>query len=119
MGFGQEVYPSQELVLDTGKSKSKELYKINDKAGMHSQKIGNAIRTIDDWYPNAEFPIAVEPYGAVTTLGTAFRQPKQKQDFYSLFDNWVLKGEKPAVEQQHYVMAVLIRGGVFGASGKE
>ncbi len=119
MGFGQEVYPSQELVLDTGKSKSKELYKINDKAGMHSQKISNAIRTIDDWYPNAEFPIAVEPYGAVTTLGTAFRQPKQKQDFYSLFDNWVLKGEKPPVEQQHYVMAVLIRGGVFGASGKE
>ncbi|WP_411268770.1 type I-F CRISPR-associated protein Cas7f/Csy3 [Pasteurella multocida] len=23
------------------------------------------------------------------------------------------------VEQQHYVMSVLIRGGVFGASGKE
>lgn len=119
VGFGQEVYPSQELILDTGKTKSKELYKINDKAGMHSQKIGNAIRTIDDWYPNAEFPIAVEPYGAVTTMGTAFRQPKQKQDFYTLFDNWVLKDEKPSVENQHYVMAVLIRGGVFGASGKE
>lgn len=119
MGYGQEVYPSQELVLDMGKSKSKELYQINGKAGMHSQKVGNAIRTIDNWYPNAEFPIAVEPYGAVTTLGTAFRQPKQKQDFYSLFDAWVLKGEKPSVENQHYVMAVLIRGGVFGASGKE
>lgn len=119
MGYGQEVYPSQELVLDTGKTKSKELYKINGKAGLHSQKIGNAIRTIDTWYPDAEFPIAIEPYGAVTTMGTAFRQPKAKMDFYSLFDNWVLKGEAPAVEQQHYVMAVLIRGGVFGASGKE
>lgn len=119
MGYGQEVYPSQELVLDTGKTKSKELYQINGKAGMHSQKIGNAIRTIDTWYPDAEFPIAIEPYGAVTTLGTAFRQPKAKMDFYSLFDNWVLKGETPDVEQQHYVMAVLIRGGVFGASGKE
>lgn len=119
MGYGQEVYPSQELVLDTGKTKSKELYKINGKAGMHSQKVSNAIRTIDDWYKEAEFPIAIEPYGAVTTLGTAFRQPKQKMDFYTLFDNWVLKGEKPAVEQQHYVMGVLIRGGVFGASSKE
>lgn len=119
VGYGQEVYPSQELILDTGKTKSKELYKINDKAGMHSQKIGNAIRTIDTWYPDAQFPIAIEPYGAVTTMGTAFRQPKQKQDFYSLFDNWVLKDEKPSVENQHYVIAVLIRGGVFGASGKE
>lgn len=122
IGYGQEVYPSQELVLDTGKTKSKELYKVNDKAGMHSQKIGNAIRTIDTWYPDYvdnQFPIAVEPYGAVTTLGTAFRQPKQKMDFYSLFDKWVLKGEVPEVEQQHYVMSVLIRGGVFGESGKE
>lgn len=124
VGFAQEVYPSQELILDKDKSKdkgkkSKVLYKIHDKAGMHSQKIGNAIRTIDTWYPDAQFPIAIEPYGAVTTMGTAFRQPKQKQDFYTLFDNWVLKDEKPSVENQHYVIAVLIRGGVFGASGKE
>lgn len=123
VGYGQEVYPSQELILDTGSKKSKVLYRVGDisknHAGMHSQKVSNAIRTIDTWYPNPEFPIAVEPYGAVTTLGTAFRQPKQGQDFYSLFDKWVLKGEKPAVEQQHYVMGVLIRGGVFGESGKE
>lgn len=125
IGYGQEVYPSQELILDTGSKKSKVLYRVSDKlgaehnAGMHSQKIGNAIRTIDDWYPNAEFPIAVEPYGAVTTLGTAFRQPKAKMDFYTLFDNWVLKGDTPDIDQQHYVMGVLIRGGVFGASGKE
>ncbi|MCX8580403.1 type I-F CRISPR-associated protein Csy3 [Gilliamella sp. B3482] len=120
MGLGQEVYPSQELILDTGKEKSKVLYEKNEQAAMHSQKISNAIRTIDTWYDEkAEFPIAIETYGAVTTMGHAFRQPKQKQDFYTLFDNWVLKGEKPSLEQQHYVIAVLIRGGVFGASGKE
>ncbi|WP_427835039.1 type I-F CRISPR-associated protein Csy3 [Actinobacillus pleuropneumoniae] len=120
MGRGQEVYPSQELVLDTGTRKSKILYEINHKAGMHSQKIGNAIRTIDTWYAeNAPFPIAAEPYGAVTNLGTAFRQPKEKIDFYTLFDNWVLKDVAPELEQQHYVISVLIRGGVFGASGKE
>ena len=118
IGYGQEVFPSQELVLDP--RKSKVLYQINDKAGMHSQKIGNAIRTIDTWYSDeVRFPIAIEPYGAVTTLGTAFRQPKEQQDFYSLFDSWILKDEKPSLRQQHYVIAVLIRGGVFGASGKE
>lgn len=120
MGNGQEVFPSQELVLDKGKSKkSKELYTVNQTAGMHSQKIGNAIRTVDDWYPDAQFPIAAEPYGAVTTLGTAFRQPTQKHDFYTLLDNWLLKDELPAPEQRHYLTAVLIRGGVFGESGKE
>ncbi|OCG61170.1 type I-F CRISPR-associated protein Csy3 [Gilliamella sp. Nev3-1] len=120
MGLGQEVYPSQELILDTGKTKSKVLYEKNKQAAMHSQKVSNAIRTIDTWYQdNAQFPIAIEPYGSVTSMGHAFRQPKQKLDFYTLFDNWVLKGEKPLLDQQHYVIAVLIRGGVFGASGKE
>lgn len=122
IGNGQEVFPSQELVLDTGKNKSKILYTVGreqNQAGIHSQKIGNAIRTIDNWYPNAAFPIAAEPYGAVTTLGTAYRQPKDKQDFYSLFDPWIKEGKAPKKDEQHYVIAILIRGGVFGESGKE
>ena len=87
---------------------------------MHSQKIGNAIRTIDTWYEeDAQFPISVEPYGSVTSMGTAFRQPTNKKDFYRLFDNWVLKDELPELDQQHFVIATLIRGGVFGASGKD
>lgn len=122
VGKGQEVYPSQELILDQGNNKgkkSKTLYSIDGASAMHSQKISNALRTIDTWYPDAQLPIAVEPYGAVTSMGTAFRQPKAKSDFYTLFDNWILKGEQPEVDQQHYVVATLIRGGVFGESGKE
>tara|TARA_R110002096_G_scaffold44524_10_gene119937 strand:+ start:40043 stop:41080 length:1038 start_codon:yes stop_codon:yes gene_type:complete len=118
MGKGQEVYPSQELILDKGDkgAKSKTLYSVEGVAGMHSQKIGNALRTIDDWYPGEDTigPIAVEPYGSVTSLGHAFRQIKDKHDFYTLLDRWVLKGEAPAPEQQHYVIANLVRGGVFG-----
>ena len=85
-------------------------------AAIHSQKIGNASRTIDTWYEGAAElgPIAVEPYGSVTTQGKAYRQPKQKMDFYSLLDNWLLKDQVPPAEQQHFVMAVLMRGGVFG-----
>lgn len=122
MGAGQEVYPSQELILDKGKSdKSKVLYHVKGIAGMHSQKIGNALRTIDTWYPDEDGvgPIAVEPYGSVTALGKAYRQPKQKQDFYNLLDGWMIKDQVPSLEQQHYVIATLIRGGVFGESGKE
>ncbi len=116
-GAGQEVFPSQELILDKGSAgKSKTLYAVNDVAAIHSQKIGNAIRTIDTWYEGANElgPIAVEPYGAVTTQGKTYRQPKQKQDFYTLLDDWLLKDKVPPLEQQHFVMAVLIRGGVFG-----
>lgn len=116
-GAGQEVFPSQELILDKDSAgKSKTLYHVDGVAAIHSQKIGNAIRTIDTWYEGAEElgPIAVEPYGSVTTQGKAYRQPKQKLDFYTLLDNWLLKDQVPPVEQQHFVMAVLVRGGVFG-----
>lgn len=127
IGDGQEVYPSQELILDRGDSKkgqkSKTLYTVgeNKVAGMHSQKIGNALRTIDTWYEDVDRmgPIAVEPYGSVTSQGKAYRQPNQKIDFYNLLDSWVLKNKVPALGNQHYVIATLIRGGVFGSSDKE
>lgn len=122
VGAGQEVFPSQELILNKDKSgKSKTLYQVNEIAAMHSQKVGNALRTVDTWYEGAEVngPIAVEPYGSVTTQGKAYRQPKQKADFYTLFDNWLLKDDVPAAEQQHFVVATLVRGGVFGDAGKE
>ena len=124
IGKAQEVYPSEELVLDKGKGdKSKILYSVNGTAAMHSQKIGNALRTIDTWYPDFKTanigPIAVEPYGAVTNLGRAFRTPKDKADFYTLFDKFAAGGTLESIEQEHYVMAVLVRGGVFGQSSKE
>ena len=125
LGKAQEVYPSEELVLDKGKSKkSKVLYQVQGHAAMHSQKIGNALRSIDTWYPAFEDeqttagPIAIEPYGAVTNLGTAFRTPKEKQDFYTHFDKWARGESLPRIEDEHYVMAVLVRGGVFGESDK-
>jgi CRISPR-associated protein Csy3 len=120
LGHGQMVYPSQEMVMGGGKGdKSKFLYQLNDVAAMHSQKIGNALRTIDTWHSEADEvgAIAVEPYGSVTNRGKAYR-PVRKNDFYTLLDDWILRDKKPNLDQQHYVMAVLIRGGVFG-QGKD
>ena len=126
VGKAQDVYPSEELVLDKNNSKtgkSKILYQINDVAGMHSQKIGNALRTIDTWYPDYDEanigPIAIEPYGAVTNLGTAYRNPKAKADFFTLFDTFATGETLENKNDEHYVMAVLVRGGVFGESGKD
>jgi CRISPR-associated protein Csy3 len=89
---------------------------------MHSQKIGNALRTIDTWYPDYSEvntgPIAVEPYGAVTNLGKAYRNPKEKADFFTLFDRFARGETLEDKNDEHYVMAVLIRGGVFGESDK-
>lgn len=128
VGAGQEVFPSQELILDKSGSgrgqKSKTLYTVGETAAMHSQKIGNALRTIDTWYPGYAHnddslgPIAVEPYGSVTSEGKAYRQPKEKQDFYTLLDRWILRDEVPEGGNQHFVIATLIRGGVFGESEK-
>ncbi|MCD1600466.1 type I-F CRISPR-associated protein Csy3 [Rheinheimera aquimaris] len=127
VGKAQEVYPSEELVLDKGNSKTKKskiLYAVNEHAAMHSQKLGNALRSIDTWYPDyasedqSAGAIAIEPYGAVTNLGKAFRTPKDKQDFYTFFDKWARGESLPREEDEHYVMAVLVRGGVFGESDK-
>lgn len=122
IGKAQEVYPSEELVLDKGQSKkSKILYTVNDVASMHSQKLGNALRSIDTWYgeyARENRPIAIEPYGAVTNLGRAFRTPKEKQDFFTLFDKFATGTKLDSKDEEHYIMAVLVRGGVFGESSK-
>lgn len=125
IGAGQEVFPSQEFV-QKGNSKSKQgdksktLYAVEGAAAFHSQKIGNAIRTIDDWHAQAGEigPIAVEVYGSVTSSGTAYRG-KGEDNFYKLHDDWCGKAKQPDDDQRHYLMAMLIRGGVFGKSSKD
>jgi len=54
----------------------------------------------------------------VTNLGKAYRTPKAKQDFYTFFDSWANGESLNQVHDEHYVMAVLVRGGVFGESDK-
>src|SRR5690606_3053365 len=105
LGAGQHVFPSQEMNMGEKKKVLFKLGKDNNHAAMHSVKLGNAIRTIDDWYSeNAEFPIAVEPYGSVTQRGEAYR--KSKTDLYTLMLDWV--NDKPvADEQKYYVLANL------------
>ena len=88
VGAGQEVFPSQELILDRGRGdKSKTLYQIGEKgqeiAAIHSQKIGNALRTIDTgtkartiwgrslWNPTVRSPRKVRPIASPSRSRTS------------------------------------------------
>jgi len=120
LGEGQRVWPSQEMVLNAPKGeKSRHLFSLDGKAAMHCEKIGNALRTIDDWYPdyeNTQTPIAIEAYGSVTQRGVAYRSTKN--DFKSLLLKWLNSTDEDAISEteKHFVVAMLIRGGVFGES---
>lgn len=112
LGNLQHVFPSQEMNMN---EKGKVLFRLDNCAAIHNVKIGNAIRTIDTWYPryNTEYlPIAIEPYGSVTQRGEAFRKDKKEGDLYSLLVDWVNE-EDLSEEQKAYVVANLIRGGIF------
>ena len=113
IGKGQHVFPSQEMNMG---EKGKVLFKLDDCAAIHNVKIGNALRTIDDWYENAEFPIAAEPYGSVTQRGQAYR--KSKKDLYTLILAW-LNGKDIDDDDKNFVVANLIRGGVFSGESKK
>jgi CRISPR-associated protein Csy3 len=135
----QEVFPSQEYVRE--EKADKQLSRVFAKlptffagrelmqASMHSQKIGAALRHIDIWHGSEEHeaPIAVNPYGGVQETSAVLRDPKSKRSFYDLrakADALISGLETPTLDGEisgdaHFVMANLIRGGVFGASGKK
>ncbi|OQX11166.1 MAG: type I-F CRISPR-associated protein Csy3 [Thiothrix lacustris] len=129
LGFGQEVYPSQEFV-EGKKDKTLAAVKVGEvrQAAMHSQKIGNALRTIDDWHSRAADygKIAVEPYGVVAQRAEAVRLPNSKSDLYSYLKDlavWTERVEAASAgalpSEAHYLMACLIRGGVYSGGKKE
>ena len=136
---GQEIFPSQEYVREAKKEPKKEnqlsrVYAklpkmVGDKtigqASMHSQKIGAALRHIDIWHDNDSHhaAIAVNPYGGVQETGQVLRDKSSKKDFYALHRNAMSLLEnverastvQDISDEVHFVMANLVRGGVFGS----
>ena len=137
-----EVFPSQNYVERKPKGFARPLYKIghadpvkqdrnegligyNDVrktgvAALRDQKIGSALRTIDTWYSKVEEnhgkPIAVEPVGANLELMTFFRSKKDKN---TAFDIALRMDElDPNSEEGMFMIASLMRGGVYGESDK-
>lgn len=126
-GAAAEVYPSQEMASDGTQRTSSKTEKILSKAMMsdgsfvatiHARKIGNAIRTIDTWHGVDNVgAIAVEVYGANTHMSQAYRAYDGKDLYSSLKDPQALKDSLESgglTGTHHFVVACLIRGGVFG-----
>ena len=137
MDAGQEIFPSQEYVREAKEEKglSRVYAKLPiflfgreiSQASMHSQKIGAALRHIDIWHGDEEYgPIAVNPYGGVQETAAVLRDLKSKISFYDIRKNAedVLGAVRSAQSASdipgtiHFMMANLVRGGVFGSSSK-
>ena len=110
VGKVQEMYLS-ESILDKSNSKSKKnkmLYFVNGSAVIHSQEIGNALQPPRPPYQLPLFgddlqqsidPIAIELYG---------------QGFFTNLNEFAQSKKLGCIEDEHYMMAVLISGGNFG-----
>ncbi|WP_196223209.1 type I-F CRISPR-associated protein Csy3 [Roseibium sp. RKSG952] len=135
-----EVYPSQEFVNEDkggksdkeGKVLSSIMTKFDSKdirqATMHSQKIGNAIRVIDHWHGSVDDlgATAIEAFGTVQSRADALRVPGKSADVYKMLEKiddviTEIDGAGSAGELDgniHYLMAMLVRGGVFSGGKK-
>lgn len=115
MGNRSQVYPSQEM--NTGE-KRKTLFQLEECAGMHDVKLGNAIRTIDTWYIDEKnkykgIPFAIEPFGAVVQKGDATRDGNGTDLYTYLRKLTVPKTTDDIDDMDLFFVANLIRGGLF------
>ncbi|MGF1760849.1 type I-F CRISPR-associated protein Csy3 [Photobacterium sagamiensis] len=90
-------------------------------------KTGAAIAMIDDWYPDAEYPLRVSSYGVDKKHSIAHRHPDTELDIYSL----LMRSEElieqlenntftqnGGTNQLHFIIANLIKGGLFQLGGR-
>lgn len=131
-----EVFPSQNYVENKPRGFARPLYclgapeRVHGNNGMEfestrtmghaalrDQKIGNALRTIDTWYERyAEHgrPLPVEPNGASLEAQEFFRDRKTSAFEFARRLNTL----DPASPEGMFMIASLIRGGVF-SGGRE
>lgn len=123
-----EVFPSQNYIEGKPKGFARPLYRLGqpDKgdpgrdvrvmgnAAMRDQKVANALRTIDTWYPGYNDwgrPIAVEPNGANLEAQNFFRPINSTHSSFKLFTR--LNKVDPDSEEGMFCIASLLRGGVY------
>lgn len=142
MHEGQEVFPSQEYLRDdSAKNAASRVYaklprswngrEIN-QASMHSQKIGAALRHIDVDHGHQDYgAIAVNPYGGVQETSAVLRVDTKRGGLDAAKSFYVLRSNADTLFEAidsasdgdsipgdvHFVIANLVRGGVFGQKG--
>lgn len=142
-----ELHPSENYVNSKPKGFSRALYKLTPRhnvyarsenpdqfedthimghAAIRDQKVGNALRTIDTWYAGFEAnqgrPIAVEPEGASLSSGCFFRHSKDKNAELAASSAFRLATRMGTIDPDSnegmFMIAALIRAGVYGESDK-
>ena len=132
-----EVFPSQNYVNDKPKGFARPLYKVDytspakyksgvddfedirdvGHAALRDQKVGNALRTLDTWFPDFKSygkPIPVEPLGANLEAQRFFRDKKDTSFKIMCAINTL----EPDSDDGKFLIASLIRGGVYSESDK-
>ena len=134
-GFGRSLYkvdmiPRRELVaiLGTEKGGGIDAGRFHadmidmGRAALRDQKIGNAIRTIDTWYPGADEdggPIAVEPNGANLDRNAALRTAKGYSAESLLQEVDEMRPGETFDGRAAFLIALLVRGGVFSSKSEK
>ncbi|MEZ9330605.1 type I-F CRISPR-associated protein Csy3 [Vibrio breoganii] len=128
VGWGDEVYPSQEYLdsredgVPTKQLATIELTSGKETVAFHGQKVGAALQSIDDWWhEEADKPLRVNEYGADREYVIARRHVTLKNDFYQLLrntENWIesMAASQTIPNDVHFIMSVLIKGGLFNRS---
>lgn len=133
MPEAQEVFPSQEYLRDEkregapsrvyAKLGARHAGRTIQQASMHSQKIGAALRHLDVWHGSGGHgAVPVNPYAGVQETGEVLRPPSEGRSLYGLRkrSGELFAGIEDAQSpddipgQVHFVVANLVRGGVFG-----
>lgn len=113
-GFARSLYKlplREEQELGSG-------FKVCGHAALRDQKVGNALRTIDTWYAGfkeTRLVTPVEPMAANLDAGVFLRGPSETA--FVLLKSIALTD--PTTDVGQFLLAILIRGGVFGEKSEK
>lgn len=125
-GFARSLYKTEliaqkdlQAILATSRKNGSDAGEFSadmidmGRAALRDQKIGNALRTIDTWYPGyAGEAIAIEPNGASLEFSTIFRDKKTDfKEYLKIIDE--LNPGKTFDPRAAFLIGLMIRGGVF------
>lgn len=132
----QQIHPSQaftekESTVTTKSGNKTRTFQNTQIENVRSPiigiyKVGAAIATIDDWYPNALEPLRVSRFGAHKGDVTCYRHPSTQKDLFSIIQNAAQyieclsapeKLSQETTNDLHYLVANLIKGGMFQHKG--
>lgn len=125
-----EVYPSQNNLNEKLTGFARSLYCVGHapedqaehsvellgQAALRDQKVWNALRTIDTWYPDyktRQLPIPIEPMGASLDAQEFFRSDKTSSSF-----RMMLRLNDLTQDEASFMVGCLIRAGVYSGGDK-